>query len=165
MEYRFLTPKDEAQLTRLIEKIESSLPDKEWWLPIQESARQHFFDSEWTMFYGAFDHDELVAACALFLTANEYGETISTLGLPDIDMAEIGRCMVNPEYRGQNLMLKLNKALVEHATSNGIRHIVATAHPMNMASCASLIALGMRHAGNILKYNGYQRNIYLLDIQ
>ena len=60
MEFRFLTEKDSAELDSLVDRIETSIADEEWWLPIQDLAREHFFDLEWTVFYGAFDDGELV---------------------------------------------------------------------------------------------------------
>jgi len=163
MEFRFLTINDSAQLDRLIDTIESSIPDKTWWLPIQKLAKDHFFDPEWTVIYGAFDDGVLVASSALFFTENEFGETADMIGLDHEHVGEIGRCMVDPSYRGQNLMLKLNEFLVDHARKSGIHDIVATAHPSNVPSCTSLHNLGMRVVGKIVKYETFQRNIFLLS--
>ena len=164
MEFRYLTVNDSAQLDRLIGVIESSIPDKSWWLPIQTLAKDHFFDPEWTVIYGAFEDGMLVASSSLFLTDNEFGEAAAAIGLDLAHVAEIGRCMVDPSYRGQNLMLRLNGTLVEHARKSGIHNIVATAHPSNVPSCTSLLSLGLHVAGKIVKYETYERNIFLLSL-
>ncbi len=165
MEYRFLTEEDSARLDRLVDTIEASIVDEEWWLPIQDLAREHFFDPQWTVFYGAFDDGELVAACALFMTDNEYGESAAAIGLSSPHVAEIGRCMVDPRFRGCNLMLRLNEYLLAYAKSAGVRHVIATAHPSNIASCASLTSLGMEVAGSLVKYGKYHRNIFHMEIK
>ena len=62
-------------------------------------------------FFGVFDNDKLVAASALFLNEYEYKESVENIGMKNYKFAEIGRCMVLPEYRGYNLMYKLNLIL------------------------------------------------------
>ena len=159
-----LTSADQSKLDHLIQIIEDSLLDADWWLPIQETARVHFFDSSWTIFYGTFDGEELVGASALFLNQFEFKEAALHIGVPLDGTAEIGRCMVNPKCRGNNLMLKMNKVLVDVAKENGVKRIVATAHPSNESSCHSLVSLGMRKNGEITKYNTFKRNIYLIEL-
>ena len=55
MEFRKLTIADKEQLDTLITIIESTLDQKDFWLPINSISRKHFFDNSWTEFYGLFD--------------------------------------------------------------------------------------------------------------
>jgi len=48
VELRKLTIKDSESLEQLIAIIETTLENKEFWLPINEESRRHFFDGDWT---------------------------------------------------------------------------------------------------------------------
>ena len=62
MNIRVLDKNDKASLEQLIYTIENALPVPEWWIPIDDIERSHFFDADWTCFLGAFNDDnELVA--------------------------------------------------------------------------------------------------------
>lgn len=62
MNIRLLDKNDKAALEQLIYTIENALPVPEWWIPIDDIERSHFFDADWTCFLGAFnDNNELVA--------------------------------------------------------------------------------------------------------
>lgn len=161
---RELTLENQPALEQLIQIIEDQLPNHDWWLPIQETAKVHFFDPSWTIFCGAFEGDSLVGASALFLNEFEFKDAAKHINLPLSGTAEIGRCMVNPENRGHNIMLEMNKVLLKRAKEKGIKRILSTAHPDNMASCHSLLSLGMHKAGEVIKYTSYKRNIYLIEL-
>ena len=73
MNIRVLDKNDKAALEQLIFTIENALPVPEWWIPIDDIERSHFFDADWTCFLGAFNDDnELVAASALFFNEHEF---------------------------------------------------------------------------------------------
>ena len=162
--FRKLNIKDKEKLDKLIDIIEKNLTNNAYWLPMQAEARNHFFDENWTIFYGAFKDDNLISACALFLNEFEYGESAEKLNLNKSEVAEIGRCMVNPDYRGNNLMLTLNSKLLDVAKQMGKKYIIATAHPDNIPSNNSLKALGMTTQKTVVKMERYPRNIMLLEL-
>ena len=164
LEYRKLEEDDESRLSTLINIIEADLSDATWWLPIKTEAKDHFFDNSWTIFQGAFEKGELVAASGLFLNPFEYGECADIIGANYNHTAEIGRCMVHPDYRGKNIMLSLNKMLLKEAKSLKRSTILATAHPNNISSNSSLIRLGMQIRKTIVKSNNYPRNILVMDL-
>lgn len=180
MEFRILDEKDRSQLEELVNIIEANLPDKKWWLPISEESRRDFFNKEKTYFIGAFDGEKLAAACGLFLDENEYyeeieaikkacGEETFSITASDsyrviTDVAEIGRCMVKPEYRGQGLMYRINMKLVELAKEMGMEYIVATAHPDNLPSNGSFIKMNMENKCTKMLWGGYLRNVYMMKL-
>jgi RimJ/RimL family protein N-acetyltransferase len=160
---RVLTESDSESLDKLIKTIESGIERKEWWMPITKKARSMFFDGKSAVLLGAFNEDnELVGACGLFFFEVLSETNVSTL---NANLAEIGRCMVLQEYRGNNLMLRLNQELVEIAKSLGKRNIVATSHPDNKASCRSLEQLGFTKKCLVRKWNNYSRNYYTYNIK
>ena len=165
MNIRKLSIQDRPQLEKLIFAIETSLPNKDFWLPINDTARKHFFDGEWTEFIGVFDSEVLVGAAALFYNEHEYGESASHLCLDGKRIAEIGRAMVHPDYRGQNLLYRLNLRLLEIAREKSIDVILATIHPENMPSKKSFEKLGFKKEKTYLKGGRYLRDIYVLALQ
>ncbi len=164
---RELVMSDEASLTVLIEKIESALINKDFWLPINDTSRMHFLDKKWTRFYGAFEDEKLIGASALFLDQHEFGESLSQLDdatmIPD-EVAEIGRSMVLPNYRGKNLLLDINRYVVEEAVRLGKKYLIATIHPDNIPSRKSFEKLGMQKSLTYTKSCGYIRDIYLMEL-
>lgn len=164
LEIRKLEYTDSPELELLIAQIESTIACSTWWLPIVAEARANFFNDEWTIFLGAYADGKLVAASALFLDKFEYGESASHLKIHHDNIAEIGRCMVAPEFRGQNLMYQLNVRLLEYAHDRCIQTLIATAHPDNIASNRSLLKLGMKYECTIAKREKYLRNIYSMEI-
>jgi RimJ/RimL family protein N-acetyltransferase len=160
---RVLTESDSDSLDNLIKAIETNIEHEDWWLPVTKKARSMFFDGKSAVLVGAFNEDnKLVAACGLFFFEVLSDTNVSTL---NTDLAEIGRCMVLPEYRGENLMLRLNRELVERARELGKKNIVATSHPDNKASCRSLEHLGFTKKCLVRKWNNYSRNYYTYNIK
>ena len=159
---RKLTPDDKPQLDKLIQKIEACLPHKDWWLPIPQEAYDHFFDEKWTLFCGAFDDDKLIGASALFFNEFEYGKTASYIHLTTQKIAEIGRCMVSPDYRGHQLMVKMNEFLFT-INPKKVDCFVATAHPDNMPSIKSLEKSGFIKQATFEKFD-MKRNIYVKSL-
>ena len=107
---------------------------------------------------------QLIAISGLILTETFYGEIRDVLGLQGKKIAEVGGSMVLPEYRGQNLMLKINKMLVELAREQGYEHLVATVHPDNVASRTSAETLGFVKKDCIMRKGRFLRNVYQMDL-
>ena len=160
-----LTKNDRLQLENLISVIEARLERHEFWLPIKETAKEHFFDDEWTEFYGMFDGEQLVGASALFYNEYEYGESLQKINACNCKVAEIGRSMVSPEYRGNNILYQINCHLVEIAKAKGVDLIVSTIHPENIPSQKSFQKLGMTKECTYTKSNGYIRDVYVLKLK
>jgi RimJ/RimL family protein N-acetyltransferase len=160
---RILTNEDSDALDNLINTIVTNMEHEEWWKPISKKARGMFFDGKSAILVGAFnENNQMVAASGLFFFEMLSDTNISTLNR---GLAEIGRGMVMPEYRGDNLMLRLNRELVEEARKLGKRRLVATSHPDNAASCRSLEQLGFTKKCLVRKWNNYSRNYYTYDIK
>ncbi len=164
MNIRKLTALDSESLKKLIEAIEDSLENKDFWLPINETSEIHFFDENWTEFYGLFEGERLVAASALFYNEHEFGESLSHLQRIGCKTAEIGRSMVHPQYRGNNYLLKINTELLKLAKSKGIELVLATIHPQNVPSQKSFQKLGFTKQCTYVKHGGFLRDIYTYDL-
>ena len=155
---------DKNQFDELIKIIEDNVTNHDLWMPIKKEARSHFFDESWTLLFGYYIDDVLVGSSALFLNEFEYKESVDAIGGCISPIAEIGRCMVLPKYRNQGIMLEINKVIVNEAKKMGIKTLIATAHPKNYASNATLIKLGMEIVKTINKEGKYLRNVLRLFI-
>ena len=164
MEFRKLTIDDKSNVDNLIDTIEENLEQKDFWLPINTISREHFFDDTWTEFYGVFDNSKLVAASALFYNDHEFKESAASLCMENAVIAEIGRCMVYPAFRGNNLLYKINLELLKIAASKNIEYILATIHPNNLPSQRSFQRLGLKKRHTYTKSNGYVRDIYMIEL-
>lgn len=161
---RQLTSNDSAMLESLIYAIESGMENRLWWLPINRVSRNHFLDPEWCYFLGVFDNGKLVAASCLFLNEHEFKESLKSLDDVPLPVAEIGRCMVMPAYRGNNLLLTVNKELLSVAKAIGIKTIIVTIHPDNIASKRSFLKLGAELKATTVKNSFYDRDIYTINV-
>ena len=96
---------------------------------------------------------------------HEYGGSKRILGLDRSNVAEIGRAMVRPEYRGRNLLFKINSVLLDVAEKKGIEYVLSTVHPGNIPSRSSLQKLGMNKAASCVKNEIYPRDIFLIELK
>ena len=165
MDFRKLTLADSKSLDELIDVIESTLEREVFWLPINATAKEHFFDPSWTEFYGFFDGPKLVAAAALFYNEHEYKESVAELDMEDAVFAEIGRAMVHPDYRGNHYLYQINQTLIEVARTKNIQYLLATIHPDNIPSQKSFLKSGFEKKHTYRKSNGYERDIFLLQLK
>ena len=67
MSFRYLDENDRDELEGLFEFVESNAIHMDWWPPIRQEVRDHFFDFEWMRFVGNFEEERLVAVAGLFL--------------------------------------------------------------------------------------------------
>ena len=164
MTIKKLTKEDARRLSALIRTVEENLTRKEFWLPVNETSAAHFFDPDWTEFWGVFEEDRLIAASALFFNPHEYGESISHLPDREGPVAEVGRCMVHPDFRGRNLLYQLNGELIRSAAARGIRFLLATIHPENTPSQKSFQKSGFEKSFTYTKNENYLRDIYTMEL-
>lgn len=164
MKIKKLKKKHSEILDALIEEIEKNLVDKRWWLPINEVSRKNFLNDEWCYFLGLFDRRKLIGASCLFFNEHEYGASLELCSHTERPVAEIGRCMIAPKYRGHNYLYKLNKRLLKIAKKKGIKNIIATIHPNNQASLHSFAHIGAKLKATTIKNEIYERNIYTIAL-
>jgi RimJ/RimL family protein N-acetyltransferase len=165
MDFKKLTVEDEKALDGLFDAIEDALPDERYWLPVDAISKVHFFDPAWTDFYGFFDGNRLIAAVALFYNEHEYGESVEQLKMQDKKIAEVGRAMVHPEYRGQGLLCCLIEELIPIAKEKGKQMLLATVHPENLPSQKSFLRAGFTKRLTYVKKSGFTRDIFTYSLE
>lgn len=164
MIFRKLTKNDANQLFSLIDKIENALVDKNFWLPLNDTAKDHFFDPGWTEFFGFFENGALISAVALFYNEHEFGESADYLKISKEGLAEVGRAMVRPDKRGQGLLLQMLELLKEEARKRNIKTLLATVYPQNLPSKKSFLSAGFTLEDTYTKSCGFERSIFLYSL-
>ena len=159
MEIRKLNLLDKKELFNLIENIESSLVDDSFWIPIDDISKNHFFDNDWTWFYGAFYEEKLVGAIGLFFNPIAYEENLEQLKIFSNKTVELGRLMVNSDYRGKSIGKKMIKYVLDNFQDYEL--IIATVHPENIASKKTLIDSGLSYAITYTKKSGHLRDVLI----
>ena len=101
---------------------------------------------------------------SLSFDKEDFLEVVRLLQIENDKVAEIAECMTHVEARGNNYTLKINKELVKVAKEMGVKYLIATAHPDNIASKVSLKKLGMSEKGQFYRYETYLRNYFVMKI-
>lgn len=160
---RQLTINDKKLFNEFNKTILDSIANSEWFIPFSPDDEQ-VLTPDHDLFLGVFDGDKLVGISGLILTEAFYGEIRDVLGLQGKKIAEVGGSMVLPEYRGKNIMLSINKMLVQIAKEQGYEYLVATVHPDNVASRTSAETLGFVKKDCILRKGKFLRNVYIMKL-
>lgn len=145
--------------------ILKNLTNPEWYIPIPKDALPHVLDGDSTLvIYGAFVDGVLAGVSLIDLNKNEFSDLCGVIGVTAESCGELGACMVLPEYRGKNLMYLINCELLKTARDMGLTHLVASAHPDNIASNTSLKKLGFDCRDTITRCGHYLRNAYFMEV-
>lgn len=164
MELKKLQKSDEEQFRALNETIRDNLANSAFFIPLGNFVFDNFYKPDMFITYGFFDGEKLAACSLLSLDEEDLSELKQLLKL-DGKTAELGASMTLPDYRGNNLMFKINQQLLSEAPSANLKYIVATAHPDNIASNSSLKKLGMEKVAEIDRHGVYKRNVYLYTVK
>ncbi|MBE5733561.1 MAG: GNAT family N-acetyltransferase [Clostridiales bacterium] len=165
IEIKRLSKEHHQQFKLINAKIRKALVNQKWFMPFSEENINNMFNEGSTLVvFGAFIDGDLGAVSLFDANNDEFAEMAKTVGYCEKIGAELGGSMVLPEYRGKNLMLEINYALINEARKMGIEYFIATAHPDNVASNNSLKKLGMTYKTTLIRDGGYERNVYILDL-
>ncbi|MBQ0021064.1 MAG: GNAT family N-acetyltransferase [Bacteroidales bacterium] len=161
---RCLTPADRAKHKAMSDIIYEALPSKELLIPMTEEEYDDTCREEnCDVMYGIFEGDTLIATSSLLHDVRAYAANPELHEVLQHPCVEIGECMVLPEYRGRNLMLRLNELVKAEALRQGMHYMLATAHPDNIASNSSLCRLGY-HIVKEFTRAGKRRNLLLMEL-
>ncbi|MDE7253849.1 MAG: GNAT family N-acetyltransferase [Acetatifactor sp.] len=162
---RQLTNNDSDAFYELIDITVNSLENQEFWLPIKDEVRTHFFDKSWTVLFGAFEGSTLVGAVGLFLNESEYSESLSYLSRTYEGPAKVDRLMVHPNYRGRGVTDELMKELIAEAKRLKVKNLLATIHPQNTVARSAMQRIGMELMCSYMNKDGYFRNVFVMPVK
>lgn len=164
MEIRKLNKSDEDKLLELLDIVIKNLEHQEYFTKIEEHTKAHFLDDNYSEFYGLFDNDKLVACATLFIDPYEFAELCDDINLKYDNVAEIGRAVVHPNYRGNHYERLMVSHLIEVAPALKIKHLVATVHPDNIPSQKCFRSLDFKYEKTVMKKSGYLRDIFYKEL-
>ena len=142
-----------------MDEVVKNIPRPEFFIKINDEEEKVLFNENLCIVFGAFEKGKLVAASSLYF--NQENDVSEFLSLPSGECGEIAHSIVLPKFRGNNLMLSLNKEILLEAQKLKIKYLLATAHPENIASNQSLLALGLKKIDRFMRHENFDRNIYL----
>lgn len=161
---RCLTPADRTAHEEMSKIIYDGLPDKEMLIPMtKEEYDDTYTDENEDVVYGVFDGENLIATSSLLHDVRAYSVNSELSEVLKHKCIEIGESMVLTEYRGKGLMLKLNELIKAEAQRQGVKYMLATAHPCNTASNTSLKRLGYKVIKEFIRA-GKRRNLLVMEI-
>lgn len=162
---RQLTPKDKDAFSKMNKDTYYQQMDPSFFIPFTEMEIERDFAPEaQNILLGIFEKGQMVAVSGLLFDLSDFSD-IAELSTVDFERtAEIGGCMTSPGHRNNGYMRMINECILKTARSQQLRYLIATAHPDNLPSNASLRKLGMQLVAVIQRHN-YPRNLYLLDLE
>ncbi len=160
-----LTKEHHKDFVAINNVIRETIENPLWFMPFScENLENTFADGSTLTVYGAEVNGKIACVSIYDTDENEWGELALALGVESGKIAELGGSMTLPEFRGRNLMQKVNQKLLEVAKQNGFEYLVATAHPDNIASNKSLQKIGMECKAQIIRAGKYLRNVYIIKL-
>ena len=113
-----------SEYKALTKKVLALIPNPDWFMGLSEELLNTMFSAESTLVAYGYFVDGVLAGTSLYDTCKEEFEEIAIASGADLTKkgAEIGVSMVLPRYRGQNIMHKLNVALIEAAKAAGFEY-------------------------------------------
>ncbi len=145
MEFRKLEEKDAWQFSELIKNMYSGLENLKWFTPMPYDEENVLNMIQKPRFYilGAFENEKLVGVSSLDYKC---GKLLGKIDFPkDCNtekLVEIGFNLVHLDYRGNKIMQKLIKELLEKLKNDGYEWVFVKVHKDNIASNKSCYNLG-----------------------
>lgn len=152
---------DEKEVRDLVRNVFGTLERKDFLIPWTEEQMNRFFDDDYSLLYGAYDDNKLIAISQLFTEKEIEEEYYDILNVDKSkSMCELGGFLVLIPYRNKGIMTKLSEMQYELAKKSGFDYIISTAHPDNIESNKILQKLKLNLFGTITSQSGYLRNLY-----
>lgn len=164
IEYRKIDVIEKQELAKLIYTVQEGLERKEFFVPFSDKEIDAMFDENNAITYGAYVDGKLVGTAQFYLGDAFVDKIKKVLDIEESVAGEFGGVLVLPEYRGNGIMKQLSSILINEAKSRNYDYIVSVAHPENIASNKSILAMGAKLVKT--DYLGeYYRNMYLLFLK
>lgn len=165
LEFRRILEEESDKIKKLSDIVMNHLERKEFFIPFSEQVYKDMFDNDKVIAYGAFDGDKLVGTAQLFVAEDYIKEVKATLNINNSKIVDLGGYLVLPEYRNQGIVKQLQTILLDLAKEMDFDYIAITAHPENVPSNAAIKNLNAEFKKIFTTSNGYERNLYLLDLK
>lgn len=162
--YRRIFKDDEKQVRELVRVVFANIERKDFLIPWTEEQMNRFFDDKYSILFGAYIDNKLVAMTQIFMPIEieeEYYEILNVTKPNSI--CELGGFLVLKEYRKKGIMSELSKVTMDYFASLDYDYIISTVHPDNLASNKIVLKLGFDLYKNLTTQSGYLRSLYFKE--
>ena len=160
-ELKKIEKEDEKQVRYLVDTVFSNLERKDFLIPWTEEQMNRFFDEDYSILFGAYENNKLIAMCQIFTPKEIEEEYYDILNISKSkSICELGGALVLPEYRKKGIMTNLSAIAMDYFNNSDFDYIIATAHPKNIASNKIVRKLGFELYDTLTTQSGYLRCLY-----
>lgn len=164
--FKKIYKEDDKQVRNLIDIVFQNLERKDFLIPWTEEQMNRFFNDDYSLLFGAYDGNKLIAISQIFTPKEIEEEYYNILNIPKSkSICELGGFLVLPEYRNNGIMTNLCKILCELANDFKFDYIISTVHPENIISNKIVQKFDFELYDIITTESGYLRNLYLKKLK
>lgn len=160
--YKKIEEKEKNKIECLRKEVIGGLERQEFYMEDTEEDKSKIFED--TIFYGAYDGDNLVGIAQLYTDQEYLKDMKEVFGLEEYRVCELGTALVKKEYRNQGIMQNLIKIQIENSEKLNFEYIIATIHPENMPSNRAFEKSGFYVKGQAIFREIYLRNLCVMKI-
>lgn len=162
--YKRIFKEDDQRVRDLVRVVYDNIPRKDFLIPWTEEQMNRFFDEEYSVLFGAYDGDNLIAMTQIFMPREIEMEYYDILNIKEQDsICELGGFLVYDEYRGRGVMSELSKVTMDYFKTLEYPYIISTIHPDNIASNKIALKLGFSLVKVLTTQSGFLRNLYFQE--
>lgn len=159
--FKKIGKEDEKQVRNLVNIVFANLERNDFLIPWTEEQMDRFFNEEYSILFGAYDNNKLVAICQIFTPREIEGEYYDILNISKSkSICELGGFLVLPEYRQKGIMTTLSAITMDYFNKLNFDYIISTVHPENAASNKIVQKLGFDLFVILTTQSGYLRALY-----
>lgn len=160
--YKKIEEKDKEKIECLKQEVITGIERQEFYMEDPEEDKTKMFEN--TIFYGAYDNDNLVGLAQLYIDQEYLEDMKEIFGLKRYSVCELGTALVKKEYRNQGIMQNLIKIQIDIAKDMKFEYIIATIHPENIPSNRAFEKSGFHIKGQAIFRENYLRNLCVMKI-
>lgn len=159
--FKRIDSEDEKQVRNLVDIVFQNLEREDFLIPWTEEQMNRFFDDHYSLLFGAYDGDKLIAMSQIFTPREIEEEYYDILNVPKSkSICELGGFLVLPEYRKRGVMMELSKITMDYFKKLNYHYIISTVHPENEASNRIIQKLGFQLYVTLTTQSGFLRTLY-----
>lgn len=162
---RALTALDIGAVLALQTRVHRAMPHQDWLAEMPHEPFEYMLTGG-GLGMGVFDGERLVGAWLLYYPFDREDNLAQPLGLPSHTVAHFELALLEGQYRGRGLHLRMVQRLVREAQINtDFDVLAATVHPQNTASLGAFLKCGFEVFDTRPMYGGTMRSILTKNIK
>ncbi len=159
--YKRINEQEDKEVRKLINKVFQNLERDDFLIPWTEEQMNRFYDTNYSILFGAYDKEKLIAISQIFSPKEIEEEYYHILNISkEKKIYELGGFLVLPEYRNKKVMTELAKFTMNYFENLEYDGIISTVHPENEASNKIVQKLGFQRYTSLTTQSGFLRFLY-----